>query len=96
MRAKSGVEIQQPVRPDVVEAVSRFFTHHQFYVIADSDTGLRHHGEIVGAVAEGDDLIAREAQPVAQLAALACASTMRPSTLPVSMPFSIASVFDSV
>ena len=54
-----GVEIQQPIQPNVIETVSRTFSHHRLCVIRDGNSRLRYHRKVVGAVADGDDLITR-------------------------------------
>src|SRR5206468_421332 len=55
----SSIKIQQPIQPNILETVSRLPPHHRLSVIRDRNAGLGHHREVVGAVAEGDDLIAR-------------------------------------
>src|SRR5436309_6367917 len=64
----SIIKIQKPVQPNIIETVSRLLPYHRLRVVRDRYARLRHHRKVVGAVADGNNLIAREPQSVAQFA----------------------------
>ena len=48
--------MRRAVEADVVERIGGMLAHDRFGVVGDADAGIGHHDEVVGAVADGNDL----------------------------------------
>ena len=68
----SREQIRHAVQANVVNGVSGLPADDGLGMVSDADTGLRHHSKIVGAVAEGDDLLSLQSELLADFLYFDC------------------------